>query len=267
MTATYERATPDEAYQPARAPGTGCVSLFFLVLFTPGALMATGAIGGNYGGTAFIVAGVVLGITWLMWVVTLIRRTRARRSEITGLDVLRTVLDFDLPAEYYNVGLTVFFRPDSIAAGEKTTLLIFAQNYANRPRRLTLKVYAHRHLGFEGPEIFRWELSPGQAVVYRRCMQVPADAPGGDYEGIVKVSVKFPKGEGARLIPRQRRAGGITVTRIRTAVFGLHVVDPVFSDNAVRGLEECPAPEFKSLYTPALQEPRFEVLQALTNGS
>lgn len=265
MKAMYARATPEEAYHPRVAPGTGCVSLFFLFFFTIGGFFLSGATQGEYGNQAAMVVAAVVAVLWVVWVVTLIRRTRTRRAEQTGIDVLRTVLDFQL-LEYYGVGVTAFFRPDVVAAGEETSFLIFAQNYTNRPRRLVLKLPGDRAFGFQKREVLRWELSPGQAVVYRRCIQVPADVPPGSYDGAMKVSVKLPRGQGARLIPKLSRRTELTATRIRTAAFGLKIED-VAARQSVNRMTECPPPEFLSLYTPALREPRFEVLQALTNGS
>lgn len=265
MTKAHLESIPEEYYNPGIAPGTGCASVFLLVIFSFASLLITGFTGETYGNTAGIVTATICGVIWVVWVVSLLKRNKARRAERTGVDVLRTILDFRLPHEHYGVGLTAFCRPDSVAAGQPAALLIFAQNYANRPRRVFLKLPKRGDAGLHTPQMLSWDLSPGQAVVYRRCFQVPAATKPGLYIINMRVAVKLPKGQGARLIPRKQKGSSLTVTRVRTATFGLDVRNNSSVDHEPLDAATFPPPQLLSLYTPALSEPRFDVLEQVSN--
>jgi hypothetical protein len=263
MTDKYIIATPEEAYRPRTAPGNGCVSLFLLVIFLIGSFFAGGITQGHYGWNTAFAVWAAFGLLALIWTVVLVKRTRNRRSERTGIDVLRSVLDFQLPPEYYGVGLTAFCRPDKLSAGSATALLIFAQNYANRTRRVILKFPKSPLLGDLKNQTIRWELSPGQCVLFRACVQTPVNAKQGYQDFTIKIQIKMPKGQGSRLIPKVRSENSIQLTRLRSASFGVDVDGNGFA--AVQSSSENRnPPQFISLYTPALAEPRFEVLQQVS---
>jgi hypothetical protein len=176
---------------------------------------------------------------------------------------LRDILKFEIDHNLYDVALTMFFRPDATPAGGATVMLLFLQNHASRSRRVQVKVRKAAELGDLSGRLLRLRLAPGEAAVYRHSFVVPRNATPKRIFAACPVKIKFLSGEGNRLIRSEFWKQHTQVTRVRHVGAGLDVL-PI--DHSQPPPLSVPQPQFLSLYSPAVNEPTWTILEQLTRA-
>jgi hypothetical protein len=237
----------------------GCVGIVALLCLTLTALLLTIAVIVDKDSKPLFAYVIVLDASVIaLWALLLLMG----RGKVTqkGIDVLRDVLGFTIDYNTSGTGVALFCRPDSVMAGSPVALLVFAQNYYSRSRIVTIQL-PKTGLGKRSVRKICFQLSPGQAAVYRDTFQ--ADSKAGRFVLKVRFKVKMVRAQGKRVIPKSAKETRAVFAKARHVMIPLEIrpADPAVSD-----FSQLPAAECLSLYYPELPEPRFEILHHLTTA-
>lgn len=259
MTAEPKEGIPSSG----RAYNFGCLVWGIIILLSliavPGAVVIFNEVDENPSSLIFL----PIIIIWLILLTLGISQYWRKSAGKRGVDVLREVLNFDIASNYYGVGIAAFCRPDAVQPGNPTALLIFMQNYDSRPRHVIVRFSNNEVLSNLAGENRCFGLTPGQCAVYREVILIPPETLNGEHVGIARLKVKFPQGQGERLIPKSKKEARLILMRSRSIVFTIEAQPDV----ALFNPEDIPEPQFLSLYYPELTEPRFDVLEQISNAA
>ncbi len=134
---------------------------------------------------------------WALW--DLIGRFRGHAAAQRSHAGLTDVFGFDIICTCRDVAATVFFDPDSLAAGSATRVLFFFENYASRQRIVQFRFGPHAALGLDEAQTCSLLLAAGQAAVYVLPRAVAPVAVPGEHDLPVTLRVESPTGAGLRL--------------------------------------------------------------------
>lgn len=245
----------------------GCLSLFFFILLSAMVIaLIVLLISGEEPTNSENVMGLcIIGGLWIFFGIVLWLSSRNSRAMLTGVDVLREVLNFDLDHNINGVGVTAIIRPDEAQAGDVVSILIFMQNYYAISKRLKIVMPKSKSLGTMAKRVLKLEIGPGQCVVYRETFQIPENTHAKLYSLTGLVKSGFILFAGARLITPVRKENRFAAFHVRGLAVVMNIVKKEASSaSSAETVTYCP--QYISLYTPANAEPRYDILMQLTHN-
>jgi hypothetical protein len=221
-----------------------------------------------FGEDRSLLAGLCLAVFVVLvarvaWVLTDLLRHRA--SLPRSHSVLTDQLGFRIDFTCRDVAMSSFLFPDTLAAGARTRLLCFVENYSSRQRVAEFRIGPHPQLGLPQACRLSLHLAAGQAAVCVLPLEADPALPPGAHDLPIELTVRLLTGKGS-LLPGTRRhlhnlhtvhfATPFTVGE-KSGSAELHTTDT--ANTAPEGIR-C-----LSLGSMAEKEPRLEALQSLLN--